>query len=96
MIELRRDDILEELEEKEFEAIDREDDNMEISELCSTRFERIAAQARAAEDERHGSHSTDSLYLYYYRSLGKIPPLTREQEIYLAKKLESARLNALR
>jgi RNA polymerase primary sigma factor len=32
----------------------------------------------------------------YFRSMNKIPLLTREQEIYLAKKIESAKLNILR
>jgi RNA polymerase primary sigma factor len=32
----------------------------------------------------------------YYKSMNKIPLLTREQEIYLAKKIESAKLNILR
>jgi RNA polymerase primary sigma factor len=39
--------------------------------------------------------SADPLYIYY-RSMSKIPLLTREQEVYLAKKIESAKLNTLR
>jgi RNA polymerase primary sigma factor len=32
----------------------------------------------------------------YFRSMNKIPLLTREQEVYLAKKIESAKLNIIR
>jgi len=39
--------------------------------------------------------SVDPLYVYY-RSMSKIPLLTREEEVYLAKKIESARINILR
>ena len=58
MIELRRDDILEELEEKEFEAIDLEDDSLEISELGSARFEPHSrpSQSRGRGGSRFASH----------------------------------------
>jgi len=41
------------------------------------------------------STSADPLYIYY-RSMSKIPLLTREEEVYLAKKIESAKFNTLR
>jgi RNA polymerase primary sigma factor len=52
-------------------------------------FQSDAYQGRAAV------FSKDS-YSAYYRSMNKIPLLTREQEIYLAKKIESAKLNIMR
>ena len=47
------------------------------------------------EETSSGSQLTNSLY-FYYGSLNNIPLLTREQEIGLAKRLESAKLNLLR
>jgi RNA polymerase primary sigma factor len=58
------------------------------------RFDRIPDETRpAGRDE--GASSADPLYIYY-RSMSKIPLLTREEEVYLAKKIEAAKVNTLR
>ncbi len=58
------------------------------------RFDRVPDENRAAGREESAS-SADPLYIYY-RSMSKIRLLTREEEVYLAKKIESAKLNTLR
>jgi RNA polymerase primary sigma factor len=59
------------------------------------RFTRIPDETRGAERGADTTASADPLYIYY-RSMSKIPLLTREEEVYLAKKIESAKLNTLR
>jgi RNA polymerase primary sigma factor len=59
------------------------------------RFTRIPDETRGAERGSDTTTSADPLYIYY-RSMSKIPLLTREEEVYLAKKIESAKLNTLR
>ncbi len=46
-------------------------------------------------DDPEPAASAESVYLYY-RSINKIPLLTREAEAYLARKIESAKLNILK
>ena len=58
------------------------------------RFDRIPDESRSIGREE-GAASADQLYIYY-RSMSKIPLLTREEEVYLAKKIESAKVNTLR
>jgi RNA polymerase primary sigma factor len=57
------------------------------------RFERNAENRSTSREEP--ASSSDPLYIYY-RSMSKIRLLTREEEVYLAKKIESAKLNILR
>jgi hypothetical protein len=56
------------------------------------RFDPIAGESRAIGKGEEADSSADPIFTYY-RSRGKIPLLTREQEIHLAKKIESAKLN---
>jgi RNA polymerase primary sigma factor len=58
------------------------------------RFDRIPDETRSVGKEESAA-SADPLYIYY-RSMSKIRLLTREEEVYLAKKIESAKLNTLR
>ena len=101
MIELERDDIP---EETEYESIDLDDESPGTSEtfprLAGTnhvdraRFEPIPDESKAIWKEQEADSSADPIQIYY-RSMSKIPLLTREQEIHLAKKIESAKLNTL-
>ncbi len=60
------------------------------------RFNLPSAEPRSADNKpQESTASADPLYIYY-RSMSKIPLLTREQEVYLAKKIESAKTNILR
>jgi RNA polymerase primary sigma factor len=59
------------------------------------RFARIPSENRSIHGPDESAASVDPLYIYY-RSMSKIPLLTREEEVYLAKKIESAKLNTLR
>ena len=59
-------------------------------------FDRVPSESRPGRGEDSGSTaSADPLYIYY-RSMSKIPLLTREEEVYLAKKIETAKVNTLR
>jgi RNA polymerase primary sigma factor len=99
MIELRAEDIR---GKTQFESIDFQDENPGIPESSSLmeaysadrmRLDPIPDETRAAPGSR--AYPSDPIHMYY-RSLGKFPLLTREQEIHLAKRLESAKLNVLR
>jgi len=99
MNELEQDDFV---DETEFEFTDSEREDMGDSEGFSINavdtvgFEPTPDESRAARSgEGSSPHPTDPLYIYY-KSMSKIPLLTREQEVYLAKKIESAKLNTLR
>ncbi len=59
------------------------------------RFDRIPDETRSVAKGEESAASADPLYIYY-RSMSKIRLLTREEEVYLAKKIESAKLNTLR
>ena len=97
-----------ELEQEEsFEATDSYEsdeelgtDSTELSHLTRAnyvdrvRFDRIPDESRPAGRDESAS-SADPLYIYY-RSMSKIPLLTREEEVYLAKKIEAAKVNTLR
>lgn len=101
MIELEQNDTL---EETEYDAIELDDENRGDAEafpgltranyVDRVRFARVPNESRSIGKEESAS-SADPLYIYY-RSMSKIPLLTREQEVYLAKKIESAKLNTLR
>jgi RNA polymerase primary sigma factor len=102
MIELEQDDVL---EETEFESIDLDSEDLDSSNqfprltranyVDRVRFARVPNESRVAGKGEESTASADPLYIYY-RSMSKIPLLTREQEVYLAKKIESAKLNTLR
>lgn len=102
MIELEQNDIL---EETEYDPIDLNEDDMGDSEsfpgltranyVDRVRFTRIPSESRTIGKSEESASSADPLYIYY-RSMSKIPLLTREEEVYLAKKIESAKLNTLR
>jgi RNA polymerase primary sigma factor len=94
------------LEETEYKIDDLESDDsanpavfgnlIGINGVDRARFEPIPDENRGT-DKGTGStpYLADPLNVYY-RSMSAIPLLTREQEIQLAKKLESAKLNVLR
>ncbi len=100
MIELTRDNILEETEE---ESIDVEDEIPGTSifpistrlDQDRARFEQIPDETRPAHRSTEPPFLSDPVYVYY-RSMSRIPLLTRDQEFYLARKLESAKHNVLR
>jgi RNA polymerase primary sigma factor len=104
MIELRRNDLL---EETEYESIDLENEGL-LSETFkpysrnagvrsdSFGFERIPHEGRTdIKDAEPSSSMMDPLFVYY-RSMSRIPLLTRDQEVYIAKKIETAKSNILR
>ncbi len=98
MMELRTRDIGGEMS---FENNDLEGQRLDSPELslfmqaraAGIKFDPIPGESGTVTD-RDPSVS-DPLHLYY-RSLSRFPLLTREQEIFLAKKLEAAKLDVLR
>jgi RNA polymerase primary sigma factor len=103
MMELEREEIP---KETGCEFSDRERSDPEIPEAYDDLME-IAGADRARlepipdDNKTIGKGAASAPYLadplnVYYRSMSAIPLLTREQEICLAKKLESAKLNVLR
>jgi RNA polymerase primary sigma factor len=101
MIELEQDGIL---EETVYDSIDLNDPSPGTSGafprfaranyVDRAKFEPIPNERRAIEKWEEAASSADPIYVYY-RSLSKIPLLTREQEVHLARKIESAKLNTL-
>jgi RNA polymerase primary sigma factor len=84
-----RDDAVDELGlDHEFAGVNR------ANYVDRVRFARIPSEERAAA-KGEAAPSTDPLYIYY-RSMSKIPLLTRDEEVYLAKKIEAAKINTLR
>ena len=102
MIELEQNDVF---EESEYSSIDLEEQELNESEafprltranyVDRVRFERVPNENRQIARSEEPASSGDPLYIYY-RSMSKIPLLTRDEEVYLAKKIESAKLNTLR
>jgi RNA polymerase primary sigma factor len=102
MIELEHEDFL---EETEYDSIDLDEEGLDAPEafprltranyVDRVRFARVPDESRTAGKSDESTASADPLYIYY-RSMSKIPLLTRDQEVYLAKKIESAKLNTLR
>jgi RNA polymerase primary sigma factor len=99
MMELRPEDVRGKVQ---FERMDFEDENPGMPETSSLmeaysaermRFDPIPDESRSASESL--AYMSDPIHLYY-RSLSRFPLLTREQEIHLAKRLESAKLNVLR
>ena len=101
MIELEQDGIL---EETDYDVIELDEDDLDGADafprltrenyVDRVRFDRVPNENRVIGKEESAA-SADPLYIYY-RSMSKIPLLTREQEVYLAQKIESAKLNTLR
>jgi len=102
MIELEQQDFL---EETEYEPIELDEEGLRIPDafprltranyVDRVRFARVPNGNRPVGKGEETTASADPLYIYY-RSMSKIPLLTREEEVYLAKKIESAKLNTLR
>jgi hypothetical protein len=67
---------------------------MKANYVDKVRFEPIPNKSREIWKGEEAASSADPIFIYY-RSLSKIPLLTREQEVHLAKKIESAKLNTL-
>ena len=101
MIELEQDELFENSDLYDPTGLDRQDgDSDEFPGLTRAnyvdrvRFERVPDESQTVRGVE-ATPSADPLYIYY-RSMSKIPLLTREEEVYLAKKIESAKLNILR
>jgi RNA polymerase primary sigma factor len=99
MMELEQDDYMEE-SGSEYVDIYKDDagDSETFSEtaLDGVKFERIPEEGKTNRNSSESNpHMMDPLYVYY-KSMSKIPLLTREQEVFLAKKIEAAKLNVLR
>jgi len=102
MIELRHNDLL---EETDYEPIDSETEVVDVRRRFSASmeidndrigFEEISDESRPAQEETGSApYLSDPLYVYY-RSMSRIPLLSREQEFSLAKRLETAKHNVLR
>jgi RNA polymerase primary sigma factor len=102
MIELEQEDFL---DETEYDRIDLDEEGQGTQDafprltranyVDRVRFARVPDENRPAGKREEPTASADPLYIYY-RSMSKIPLLTREQEVYLAKKIETAKLNTLR
>jgi RNA polymerase primary sigma factor len=102
MIELEQNDVQ---EETDYDLIDLDDEGLGASEAFPSltranyvdrvKFGRTPNEGRQVGKGEESASSADPLYIYY-RSMSKIPLLTREEEVYLAKKIESAKLNTLR
>ncbi len=107
MIEIEQDDIFENSDPYDSGNLpDRDGDNLEYggeefsgltrdNYVDRVRFDRIPDESRSAAKGEESAASADPLYIYY-RSMSKKRLLTREEEVYLAKKIESAKLNTLR
>ncbi len=102
MIELEQDDLQEDPELYEPDDLDRDDLDSDgfpgltrANYVDRVRFERVPDESRSLGRGTESTPSADPLYIYY-RSMSKIPLLTREEEVYLAKKIESAKMNILR
>ena len=100
MIELEQEEVLDLYDPEEEES-----GELQVSEgfpgltrenyVDRVRFTRIPSENRSIHGPDESAASVDPLYIYY-RSMSKIPLLTREEEVYLAKKIESAKINTLR
>jgi RNA polymerase primary sigma factor len=103
MIGLEQEEIL---EESEYDPMDLDSEDMDPDSVTfpgltranyvdRVRFTRVPDETRNIGRGEESAPSADPLYIYY-RSMSKIPLLTREEEVYLAKKIESAKMNTLR
>jgi len=102
MIEPMQDDMLEETEDESFDLVD---DDLKTA---ADRFPRLAGSAypdrfrfeQIPDDGEASEKAPDTPLMdpifVYYRSMQKIPLLTREQEVDLARRIETAKANVLR
>jgi RNA polymerase primary sigma factor len=100
MMELRRNEFFEEdevldPEENPAAAYDGLSGYSGANRPDAIRFEKIPNENSVAEDGNSSSALMEPLFVYY-RSMSKIPLLTRNQEVDLAKKIEAAKANVLR
>jgi RNA polymerase primary sigma factor len=102
MIELEEDEMSEGSDLYDSEDVDGEaisDDEFagvtRANYVDRVRFSRVPSEDHRPAVKGEAAPSTDPLYIYY-RSMSKIPLLTREEEVYLAKKIEAAKINTLR
>jgi RNA polymerase primary sigma factor len=101
MMNLEQDEISENSDLYDSDGIESEEmeDGDEFPTLTRENYVDRVKFSRQPAGERSGpmepAASVDPLYIYY-RSMSKIPLLTREEEVYLAKKIESAKINTLR
>jgi RNA polymerase primary sigma factor len=98
MMELQQDDIRGKASFKRTGFEDQILDSPESSSLMQARFadvkfDPIPGESRAAAEL--GAYASDPLHTYY-RSLSRFQLLTRDQEIFLAKRLEAAKIEVLR
>jgi RNA polymerase primary sigma factor len=103
MRELEREEILEDTEYECATSESDDSDNPEefeklagIDDAGRARFEPIPDESKMAGKEIDSAPNLADLVNVYYRSMSAIPLLTREQEVQLAKAMESAKLNVLR
>jgi RNA polymerase primary sigma factor len=101
MIELEREQISEETEYRSIDLIDDDSDtSMTYPDVLPTRlidnagFEAVPDESRIIEKSEETSSGSDPIFIYF-KNLRGIPLLTREQEVQLAKKIESAKNNIL-
>ncbi|MBN1570369.1 MAG: sigma-70 family RNA polymerase sigma factor [Acidobacteria bacterium] len=100
MIELEQERIPDEID---YESIDRDDEDSETAGMYpgfmnadyKAGLESVPDEDKPAGELGKSDSSADPI-LIYYRNLRRFPLLTREQEVTLAKKIESAKLNILR
>lgn len=101
MIELEQDSIP---EESEYELIDTDSEDSDTAQgypgyiradyADKARFEPIPDESKPV-GRWEGIDSSADPILIYYKNLRRLPLLTREQEVTLAKQIESAKLNTL-
>lgn len=95
MMELRAGEVREKTstESVDFENQSGDESSLMPAHFAEIKFDPIPGECRSAADP--GAYDADPLQAYY-RSLSCFPLLTREQEIFLAKRLETAKLEVLR
>jgi RNA polymerase primary sigma factor len=99
MIEFEQEEIAEETQYESFDSYrESSDDSLaypgltRLNNTDKAGFEPIPDESQAIGKWEDASSSLDPI-LTYYKSLKGIPLLTREQEVELAKKIESAKMN---
>ena len=102
MIELEQEDLLESSDLYDPASLDSDDLDSDgfpgltrANYVDRVRFERVPDESRPVGRGAEATPSADPLYIYY-RSMSKIPLLNREEEVYLAEKIDSAKVNILR